>query len=260
MMMQTIALDVTDSVHGILFRRSFSLPVTIGRGSNANIQLTAENRAISRIHLEIVEERGKIVVYNRASNVEATIFKGRPLTPNERLEIAPGDVLKIFETTITLLPAAKIGVIFAHSADLKVIATEPLVAGAGLLATEVAGTLVVDVVPDIGKIAPDRLGSGLAVLFYYDGTEPTFAILANPAGLQVLLDKEIVAQPALYIHPEDTIEAGPYRFEVLAPGQPCIICENADCRVLNSCDGGDKCRRCGETVGGSTRLLQVRKL
>ncbi|MFX4493833.1 FHA domain-containing protein, partial [Acinetobacter baumannii] len=76
---------------------------TIGRGSNADIQLTAENRAISRIHLEIAEERGKIVVYNRASNVEATIFKGRPLTPNERLEIAPGDVLKIFETTITLL-------------------------------------------------------------------------------------------------------------------------------------------------------------
>ncbi len=260
MKMLTIALDVTDSVHGILFRRGFSLPVTIGRGSNADIQLTAENRAISRIHVEIVEERGKTVVYNRASNVEATVFKGRPLAPNERLEIAPGDVLKIFETTITLLPHPQIGVIFANGADLKVIASEQLVAGGGLLATERQGTLIIDAVPDVTKIAPDRLGDGLATLFYYDGTEPTFAILANPAGHQALLDREIVAQPALYVHPEDTIEVGPYRFEIVAPGAPCIICENPECRVLNACDSGDKCRRCGTSVGGSTRLLQVRKL
>lgn len=258
--MQTIALEVTDSVHGILVRRSFALPVTIGRGSNADIQLTAENRAISRIHLEIVEERGKTVVYNRASNVEATLFKARPLMPNERLEIAPGDVLKIFETTITLLPTPRIGVIFANTSDLKVLSCELLVAGGGLLASELAGVLVVDAVPDVTKIAPDRLGSGFAALFYYDGTEPTFAILANPAGVQVLLDKEIVAQPALYIQPQDTIEAGPYRFEIIAPGAPCIICENPECRVLNSCDGGDKCRHCGASVGGSTRLLQVRKI
>lgn len=258
--MQTIALEVTDSVHGILLRRSFPLPVSIGRGSNADIQLTAENRAISRIHLEIVDERGKIVVYNRASNVEATVFKGRPLAPNERLELEPGDVLKIFETTITLLPSPQIGILFAQSADLKIIASEPLVQGSGLLANERDGTLVIDVVADITKIGPDRLGTGLATLFYYDGAEPTFAILANPSGHQVLLDKEIVAQPALYVHPEDTIEAGAYRFEIVAPGTANIVCENADCRVLNSCDRAEGCRRCGSLLYGSTRLLRVRKL
>lgn len=258
--MQTISLEVSDPVNGVILRRGFTLPVTIGRGSTAKVQLTAENRAISRIHLEIVEERGRIVVYNRASNVEATYFKGKALAPNERVEIVPGDALKIFDTTITLLPPARLGILFARSSDLKIVASEALIPGAGLLATEGPTGLQVEAVADVATIRPAQVGSGFAALFYYDGAEPTFAVLANPANRPIRIDTEIVAQAALYVHPEDTIEAGEDRFEVVAAGSPSIVCENAACRVLNACDRAEACRLCGAQLFGSTRLLRVRKL
>jgi hypothetical protein len=258
--MPTIALEVTRQDPAFAARRTYQLPVTVGRGTGCDIQLAADNRAISRLHLEIVEERGRLVSYNRASNLEATSFNGRGLTPNERVEIVPGDAFRIFETNITVLQPAKLGIMIARRSDLKPMAEHYLLPGAAILGVEVAGVLTVELIPDLAKLESIQMADKLAVLFYYDGDEPTLAVLSNPSGMPVLLDRAIVDQQAIYIHSEDTIEVGEHRYEVMTVGEASIVCENPGCQVLNAYDRGETCRICGTRLFGATRLLRVRKL
>jgi len=258
--MPTLAIEVTGPQRALKSRGTYHLPVTVGRGSGCDIQLEADNRAISRVHLEIVEERGRSFVYNRASNLEATQFKGRSLMPNERVEVVPGDSLSIFGTDITILEPAKLGIMIARRSDLKPIAEHYLLPGSAVLAYEIAGILTIETVSDLTKLETGRLADCLAVLFYHDGAEPTVAILSNPDELPVLLDRGIVGQPALYIHAEDTIDVGAHRYEVMTVGEASIVCENPGCQVLNAYDRGENCRVCGTRLFGATRMLRVRKL
>ncbi|WP_054361656.1 hypothetical protein, partial [Prosthecomicrobium hirschii] len=101
-----------------------------------------------------------------------------------------------------------------------------------------------------------RLADKLALIFYYDESEPTFAVLSNPERLQVYLDRGFVQQDALYLQPLDTIEIGDHRFEVHPVGQPAIVCENPSCQVLNEYDRGDNCRLCGTRLFGATRIVR----
>jgi hypothetical protein len=258
--MSKIAIEISGQSGTVNARRAYNVPVTIGRGSSCDIQLEAHNRAISRVHLEIVEERGRNFLYNRASNLEATQFKGRWLTPNERIDIVPGDQVRIFGTEIKILEPAKFGIIFARRSDLKPIAEHHLLPGNAILAYETVEGLTIEPVLDLAKLDTSRLADRLAVLFYYDGVEPTFAVISNPAELPILLDRGLVDQPALYIQAGDTIEAGAHRYEMMIVGEARIICENAGCQVLNACDRGENCRVCGAPLFGATRMLRVRKL
>jgi hypothetical protein len=255
-----IAIEVTGSEYALKSRRTYHLPVTIGRGSGCDIQLEADNRAISRVHVEIVEERGRSYAYNRASNLEATQFRGRSLTPNERVEVVPGDVLTIFGTEIRVLESAKLGIMIARRSDLKPLGEHHLLPGSALLAYEIAEILTVEPVADLAKLETGHLANRLAVLFYYDGPEPTFAVVSNPDNLPVLVDRALIDQPAIYIHAEDTIEVGTHRYEVMTVGEASIVCENPGCQVLNAYDRGENCRVCGTRLFGATRLLRVRKL
>jgi hypothetical protein len=258
--MPIIALEVTRTNPPSTIRGTYSLPVSIGRGSGCDIQLEADNRAISRVHVEIVEERGHSVAYNRASNLDATRCNERSLAPNERVELVQGDVLAIFGTEIKLLPPATLGLLIARRTDLKPVGDYHLLPGTAILAIETAHELLVERVADVAAIDMDEIGDRLAVLFYFDGSEPTLAILSNPEASPVLLDRGIVDQPALYLQPEDTIEVGNYRYEVMTVGLASVICENPGCQVLNAYDRGETCRICGTRLFGPTRLLRVRKL
>jgi len=255
-----LALEIVRTETATSSRRLLRLPVSIGRGSGCDIQLEADNRAISRVHLEIVEERGRSVVYNRASNLEATQFKGRSLAPNERVEVVPGDSLTIFGTEIRILAPAKLGILVSRRSDLKPVGDYHLLPGSALLAVEAGEGVTVERVDDLAGLDTAALADRLAVLFYYDGAEPTCAIISNPAELPVLLDRGLVDQPALYIHAEDTIEVGAHRYEVMTVGEASIVCENPGCQVLNAYDRGENCRICGTRLFGATRLLRVRKL
>jgi len=258
--MSMIALEIARQIPASAARRVYSLPVTIGRGSGCNIQLPADNRAISRLHVEIIEEDGRIVACNRASNLEATRFNGRGLRPNERQELVPGDTLTIFGTAIRVLEPVRLGVLIARRGDLKVLAEQYLLPGSALLAIEFAGQVTVDVVDDLATIETDRLVDRLAVLFYFDGDEPTLAVMSNPSQLPILLDRAIVEQQAIYIRPEDTIEVGEHRFEVMSVGQTGIVCEKSRCHVLNISDRSETCRLCGTPLSGAARMLRTRKL
>ena len=71
--MQTVAIEVTNEHRAEVQRRAYALPVTIGRGGSCDIQLDPDNRAISRVHVEIVDEGGSHVDGARA---------GRTPSPN----------------------------------------------------------------------------------------------------------------------------------------------------------------------------------
>ena len=257
--MAVIALEISQSPAPPV-RKVFNLPLTVGRGSSCDIQLAANNRAISRVHVELAEERGRTVVYNRASNLEATQFNGRPMGANERAELRPGDRITIFGTVLTLLEPARLGIMISRRSDLKPVGDYHLLPGAAVLATEQAGELAVETVNDLPAFDAAPLADKLALLFYYDGPEPTCALLSNPEGLPLLLDRGLVDQQALYLRAEDTLEIGTFRYEVVTIGEASIVCENPACQVLNGYDRGETCRMCGTRLFGATRLLRVRKI
>ena len=258
--MQTVAIEVVNANRPDPLRRAYALPVKIGRGANCDIQLDSDNRAISRVHVEIVEEGGRIILYNRASNLNSTQFLGRSLVPNERIEVTVGDQLKIFDYEVKIMSPARIGLVFSSRRDLKSRGEYHLVPGGGVLAYETAGRLAVEPVANLAKLDTARLAGAMAVLFYYDGEEPTFAVLSNPQSVQVMLDRGLVQQQALYVRPLDTIEFGDHRIEVLSVGEASIVCENASCQVLNHYDRSENCRLCGTRLFGATRILRVRNV
>ncbi|MDR3372861.1 MAG: FHA domain-containing protein [Ancalomicrobiaceae bacterium] len=252
--MQTVAIEVTNEHRAEVQRRAYSLPVTIGRGGTCDIQLDPDNRAISRVHVEIVEEGGRTILYNRASNANATRVERRGLQPGERVELHPGYSIGVFDYTLKLLEPARIGIAVADRHDLTVSKEFHLVPGSAIIAYESPGGLVVEAAASLSEVKTEGLGGNLTVLFYYDGDEPTFAILANPAQEQVLLDRGLIRQNALYLRPFDTIEFGTTRIEVLNVGQASIVCDNPGCRVVNAVDAGSHCRLCGTplNIGGPT--------
>ena len=254
--MSTVAIEVVNDRTSEQMRRGYALPVKIGRGADCDIQLDPENRAISRFHVEIQEEGGRLVLHNRALNQNATFYRGRALSANERVFLEIGDSFRIFDFEMKLMTPASLAVLVANRRDLRVRAEHPLVAGGAILAFGDATRMSVEVLPNVARLDPARYAGRLAVMFYYDGEEPTFAVLSNPANVQVFLDRGFVQQAALYVQPLDTIEIGDNRFEVHPFGKPAILCENPSCQVLNLYDRGENCRLCGTRLFGATRIVR----
>lgn len=254
--MPTVAIEVLNERLADTTRRGYSLPVRIGRGAACDIQLDPENRAISRLHVEIYEEDGRLVLLNRALNQNATQFRGRSLKANEKVPLEIGDTVRIFEFELRILTPARLMVLAASRSDLRPRGEYPLVPGGAILAVGDESRITIEPVPGVDRIDPARLADKLALLFYYDGEEPTFAVLSNPTGLQVFLDRGLVQQDALYLQALDTIEVGDHRFEIHPVGQPAIVCENPSCQVLNEYDRGENCRLCGARLFGATRIVR----
>lgn len=254
--MPTVAIEVVDERSAATTRRSHGLPVRIGRGAACDIQLDPENRAISRLHVELVEEDGRVFLLNRALNQNATRYQGRSLAANEKVPLEIGDSFRIFDFELTLLSPARLMVLAARRSDLRPRGEFPLAPGAAVLAVGDEAEMVADTVADLAAVDTSRLAGRLAALFYYDGEEPTFAVLSNPNRTQVFLDRGFVQQDALYVQALDTIEIGDNRFEIHPVGQPAIVCETASCQVLNEYDRGENCRLCGARLFGATRIVR----
>lgn len=254
--MPTVAIAVLNERLSEEMRQGYALPVKIGRGASCDIQLDPENRAISRLHVEIVEEDGQVFLMNRALNQNATLFRGRSLRANEKVPLAVGDSFRIFDFELTMLSPARLAVLVSDKADLRPRGEYPLVPGSAVVAYGNASRITVEQVADLARFENARIAGKLAVLFYFDGDQPTFAVLSNPENLQVMLDRGLVQQEALYVQALDTIEIGHHRFEVHPVGEPAILCENVSCQVLNLYDRGDNCRICGTRLFGATRIVR----
>jgi hypothetical protein len=254
--MPTVAIEVVNERLSEHNRRAYAVPVRIGRGANCDIQLDPENRAISRLHVEIVEEGGEFVLYNRGLNQNATFAQGRFLKPNERIVVALGEVFKIFDFELKIISPAALFLLFTNRRDLRPRGEFPLPREGAIVAHGEQGRMTVETIASLKGFDASRLAGQLAVMFYYDGDEPTFAVLSNPDKLQVFLDRGFVQQDALYVQPLDTIEIGDHRFEVHPAGAPAIVCENPTCQVLNEYDRGENCRLCGTRLFGATRIVR----
>ncbi|MEJ1158478.1 FHA domain-containing protein [Prosthecomicrobium sp. N25] len=254
--MPTVAIAVVNERNSEEMRQGYVLPVRIGRGAACNIQLDPENRAISRLHVEILEENGRIVLLNRALNQNATMFHGRSLAANEKVALEIGDSFRIFDYELKVLAPSTLGLLHVDKGSLRPRAEHPLVPGGAILAYGDAHHLTVEPVARLDRIDTQKIAGRLALLFYFDGDQPTFAVLSNPEGLQVFLDRGLVQQDALYIQALDTIEIGDHRFEIHPVGEPAIVCENPSCQVLNHYDRGENCRLCGTRLFGATRIVR----
>jgi hypothetical protein len=254
--MRTVSIEVMNERLGERMSQGFGFPVNIGRGSDCHIQLDPENRAISRLHVVLTDNGTDILLDNRASNANVTSVGGRPLRPGEKARLAIGDSFRIFDYDLKIMEPASIAILFASKKDLRPRAEHLLLPGRALLAYEEGNRLLVEPVPNLERLDASRFANRMAVLFYYDGENPTFAMLGDPQTRQVLLDRGIVQQQALYIQALDTIEIGDHRFEIHAVGEPAILCENVSCQVLNAYDRGENCRLCGTRLFGDTRIVR----
>lgn len=259
--MLTVAIEVINARLVENTRKSYTLPLRIGRGADCDIQLDPENRAISRVHIELVEEDGHVVLINRASNPKATVIDSRSLASQERVVLGPDAEFRIFDTELRLVSPMRLGLAISGARDARPALQEALAPERSLVAVESDdGRLEVEGVADLAHYDRSRFAGRLALAFYYDGGQPSLAVVSNPNNETLLLDRAEVDQPALYLQPLDTIEIGKHRIEVLKPGEPSIVCENPDCRVLNHYDRGDNCRLCGSRLFGETRMMRLRSV
>jgi hypothetical protein len=247
--MPTVALEV---VNPRLAERSceiHALPLKVGRGADCGVQLDPENRAISRVHLELVEEDGRIVLINRASNPKATVVDGRSLGAEERVVLEPGQVVRIFDTELALVEAPVVGLGFASRSGGET-AFEVLAPGRSIVATERAdGRMILEPVAELAAYDQERFAGRLALVFYLDAGEPCCAVVSNPAGHPLMLDRSVLSQTALALEPFDLIEIDRHRIEIRPKDAGVILCEIPSCRGLNP-DGRGMCRLCGAPLAG----------
>ena len=251
--MPTVALEV---VTPRLAERSCEihvLPLKIGRGADCGVQLDPENRAISRVHLELIEEGGRVVLINRASNPKATVVDGRSLGADERVALAPGQTVRIFDTELALVAAPVVGLGFASRSGGGEIAREVLAPGRSIVATERAdGRMILEPVAELAAYDQARFAGRLALVFYLDAGEPCCAVVSNPNGHPLMLDRSVLSQTALALEPFDLIEIDRHRIEIRPKDVGVILCEIPSCRGLNP-EGRGVCRLCGAPLAGCDR-------
>lgn len=93
-----VTLSWTDAATGQPTRRSFALPLVIGRGSTSDLVLN--DTAVSRAHATIAADHGGVVVTDSSSN--GTFVNG---VRQRRIVLREGDQLRIGGTTLTVVLA-----------------------------------------------------------------------------------------------------------------------------------------------------------
>jgi hypothetical protein len=240
--MISIAVDHSADEAGEPARRIFGTPVRIGRGVECQIRLDASNRAISRVHLEVIEEAGRVFVHNRGSNPGTTRLDGRIVAPDEKLPVPEDGMLAIS----VLGDLIRIG----RAGPLEVEAVLPGGARLGREALEPGRAVVLRAAssPVFASVDPaawtrDEQSGGEIALFLDEG-QPALVVLIRPKSDAVAIDRGEVAAPTAYLRPLETVRFAGYGLRLLEKGQAVMECTKAECGCLNAAEV-TTCRACG---------------
>lgn len=240
--MISIAIDHMPESSGEPSRRVFGTPVRIGRGAECEVRLDAANRAISRVHLEVVEEAGEPVVVNRGSNPGTTRHAGRILAPEDRLDVPQAGevVVSVLGEAIAISRAGPLR-IEAIAPDGRVLGSEPLAEGRAVVLRAGPGAVFASVNP--AEWTRDEASDGEIALFL-DAGQPALVVLIRPKTGSVAIDNGEVATPTAYLRPLETVRFAGYRLCLWEDGHAARTCTRSACGCLTPASAS-QCRVCG---------------
>lgn len=249
--MVSIFLETLDETAGEPTRHVVDAPATIGRGAECDLRLDPANRALSRIHLEVVDEEDGVFVVNRASNPGTTRHDGRSLAPDDRLPLPKIGALDfaLFGTNVRVGRAGVLSVKVSWAPDGEAaedLGEHELVAGSAVLIRSGPPPAVSVIAPDAWTPpAADAAPEGQMAV-YLDRGQPTLAVLGRLEGTTVTIDGAELTTASAYLRPLEMVAHGGLKLELHEQGLDFRRCPT--CATLNPAPRLT-CRICGAVFG-----------
>lgn len=231
-------------------RRVVGLPATIGRGLDCTVRLGADIKAISRNHLEVVEESGRAVVINRGSNPGTSRHGGRVLAVGERLPIAPGSSLTVdvLDHAVTVGYAGAL-LLNIHDGDAAPVSFDLAPGMAVAVAIGPEGRRIERIVPETWHPP----GTGVVLVLFLDRGQPACARIGAPEAAPIRIDHALSSGVTAWLRPTEAVLFEGFRCEIVEVGRPVVRCPDPACATLSEV-GRNTCRVCG------TRLVPAAAL
>lgn len=245
--MASIYLELVEEMAGEPTRHVVDAPATVGRGAECDLRLDPSNRALSRVHLEVVEDSGGLFVVNRASNTGTTRHAGKALSQGDRVAL-PADtplVFSLFGIEVRVGRAGVLAVTVTAERDgepAEDLGRYALVPGTAVLVRSGPPVTVREIAPEAwAPPAADAAPEGqLAV--YLDRGQPALAVLGRLGDAPVTIDDAELTTVSAYLRPLETVAHAGLRLELHEDGLDFRRCPS--CAALNTTSIG-ACRICG---------------
>ncbi len=241
----------------------YAVPVTIGRGDQANLRLPETLSQLSRIHLELTERGGRLHVTDTSTN--GVSRDGNRLTRGEPLRIGDREDLELPGVRLNI---QRVG--GAPEADIHIVAR---VGSKPSRKVPLGGEALVVFAQGTAGAALEKRPSGFSLDdFAAEPGSASKAVLAilnpEPGGLalhlpridnppDIRLNRAELTPGQHWMVPLDVLTIGGLRLEVHASGSRAIECVNARCRLLNAYRPEENCRWCGyKLIEGVSRMVE----
>jgi hypothetical protein len=244
--MASIFLETMDETAGEPTRHVVDAPATVGRGAECDLRLDPANRALSRIHLEVVAEDGGLYVVNRASNPGTTRHDGRSLVQGDRIALPATGALTfaLFGTEVRVGRAGALSVAVSRSPDgepVEDLGRYDLVPGSAVLVRAGPPATVTTIAPAAWAPPPAGAVPEAQLAVYLDRGQPTLAVLGRADG-PVTIDGAELPTASAYLRPLESVAHGGLKLELHEEGLDFRRCPT--CATLNP-PGRAACRICG---------------
>lgn len=259
--MDLVDVQVAGPDGSVLATARHAVPFTIGRGSNATIRFDTDREDISRIHVEIRSDGGRLIAFDRSRN--GTLHRGRRMDPAQPVTLADSDTLAIAEFQVRLTKAPSLAAVpVAYVAKVRTRASHehPFNLGPTMLAIydkggAVSAAAIQPTDPEAAAQGYRAAGQSPLAIIWAAGGRPSALIAPEIGNLKVALNRAPQRPGTIALTALDVLKIADMRIEILEPGQRAIECVNAECQLLNPYDPDVNCRWCGfKLQEGVTRL------
>ncbi len=249
-MSKRIFIEVKDNLTKERFVSACNLPVQIGKKPNVGntILLDAKYRTISRIHGFIKEDTKGFVYYDQSANGS---YVNEHFVHNQKVRFDKDDLLKIENYHIRLIKADPL-TIFQTDQRLSKISEKHLLPGKGFAIRQDGDKIQL---VDLNLYSGDDRRDIVRLYMRDDKIHCE----VNPSyKSEIILNKSPQSKGKIVLNPFDVLEIDKFRFEILRPGEPKLVCGNTTCHLLNPLSYEENCRWCGRhltAAGGQTRII-----
>lgn len=245
--MASIFLETIDETAGEPTRHVVDAPATVGRGAECDLRLDPANRALSRIHLEVVEEADGVFVVNRASNPGTSRHDGRTLALGDRVPVPKFGALSfsLFGTEVRVGLAGTLSIAVTwkpEGAPAEDLGRHPLVAGTALLLRSGPPAAVTGIAPDAWAPPGADAAPEAQLAVYLDRGQPTMAVLGRLGSAPVTIDGAELSTNSAYLRPLESVAHAGLALELHEDGLDFRRCPT--CATLNPAARAT-CRICG---------------
>lgn len=245
--MASIYLETVEEIAGEPTRHVVDAPATVGRGAECDLRLDPANRALSRVHLEVVDEPDGVFVVNRASNPGTTRHDGRSLAQGDRIPVPRFGALSfsLFGTEVRIGLAGALCVAVTYRPEtgpVETLGRHPLEPGTALLLRSGPPASVTAIAPDAWSPPAAGAAPEAQIAVYLDRGQPTLAVLGRIDAAPVTIDGAELETASAYLRPLESVAHAGLMLELHEDGLDFRRCPT--CATLNPTPRAT-CRICG---------------